>query len=345
MRNRGIDADDEIEVLYDSRRVGKVALIVGEIVQFHAMRRMGRCGRGWSNLQRDELHPRYVAKRRQRVESDRAAAIALNLAYVELAASPAQSDPQPGKTGKPLSPVSNVRRVCREIGCCRRNGFERGADGTRQAHQRAPQIEGRRPVAVSKDLAYARQPRQQSHQARVNREDGPPGTRGDLRHITAKLQRIFVALLGEQQNDPIPNRLAVPRRHPQKRAQPDLAFRLPAAFKLPPPFLQLSGQQKRLAKKHSPLSILRTEAQCRPIARLGFGNASQMIKYVPESAMSERMLRFEAQRRAYTGLGFLKAPEAVEHPSEFGVCVGKVRLQAQCLAQACLGLVQAVEVS
>jgi hypothetical protein len=57
-----------------------------------------------------------------------------------------------------------------------------------------------------------------------------------------------------------------------------------------------------------------------------------MIKYVPESAMSERMLRFEAQRRPYAGLGFLKAPQAVEHPSEFAVCVGEVRLQAHRLA-------------
>ena len=99
MRNRGIDANDEIEVLYDSRCIGKVMLILGEIVQLHAERRASRLGRRRTYLQRDELHPRYFAKRRQRVEGDRAAAIALNLAHVELAASPAQSDPQPGKTG------------------------------------------------------------------------------------------------------------------------------------------------------------------------------------------------------------------------------------------------------
>jgi len=70
MRNRSIDADDEIEVLYDSRRVGKVMLILGEIVQLHAMRRASHLGRRWTFLQRDELHSRYFAKRRQCLESD-----------------------------------------------------------------------------------------------------------------------------------------------------------------------------------------------------------------------------------------------------------------------------------
>ena len=148
MRDRRIDADDEIEVLDESRRVGKVMQIVGEIVQLHAARWTGRLSRRRTFLQRDEADPGYVAERRQSVESDRAATSQENLARViHSPASPAESDPQAGKTGKPLAPVSNVRRVCRQIRRRRRNGFEGGADGTRQAHQRAVQIERRQSVA------------------------------------------------------------------------------------------------------------------------------------------------------------------------------------------------------
>ena len=41
MRNRSIDADDQIEVMDQRRRVGKVMQILGEIVQLHTVRRMG----------------------------------------------------------------------------------------------------------------------------------------------------------------------------------------------------------------------------------------------------------------------------------------------------------------
>src|SRR6516162_2551006 len=196
----------------------------------------------------------------------------------------------------------------------------------RQAHQRAPQIKGRWPAVRSNDLTYARQPGQQSHQRRLNREDGPPGARGNLRDITTELQRVPVALLGHQQNDPIPNRLL------QKRARADLGFRLPVRPKLLPTFLQLPGQQKRVAKGSAPSPIFRSKAQCRAIARLGFSGSPEMMEYQSEIAVSERMLGFEAQRGADAGLGFLKAPEVVEHTSEIVVCIGKVRPQAQCLA-------------
>jgi len=145
-------------------------------------------------LQRDELHPRYFAKQCQPVESERAATIAVNLPQVELPASPAQSDPQAGKTGKPRAPMGNIRRVCREIRRRSRNALQRGADGARQAQQPAPKINRRRPAALSNDLTYTRQ---QSCQRRVNREDGPPGARGNLRNITTELQRLPVALIGE----------------------------------------------------------------------------------------------------------------------------------------------------
>ena len=68
----------------------------------------------------------------------------------------------------------------------------------RQAHERAPQIKGRRPAVLGDDLTHARQPGQQSHQGRLNREDGASGTRGNLRNITTELQRVAVALIGEQ---------------------------------------------------------------------------------------------------------------------------------------------------
>src|SRR5215469_16848832 len=124
MRNRSIDADYKIEAVYESRRVGKVMEILGEIVQLNTARRTSRLHRRRTFLQRDKLYPRYFAKRRQRVEGDRAATIVGNLAQVARSpASPAQSNPQTGKTGKPLAPVSNIRRVCRQIGRRRRNGF------------------------------------------------------------------------------------------------------------------------------------------------------------------------------------------------------------------------------
>jgi hypothetical protein len=139
MRNRRIDADDEIEVVDQGCRIGKIVKIFREIVHFHAARRTSRLERRWTCLQRDKLYPRYVAKCPQRVETQRAAAIDDNLAQV--ARSPpslAQSDPQAAKTGEPLAPVSNVRRVCGQIGRRCGNGFDRGADGIWQAHQGAP---------------------------------------------------------------------------------------------------------------------------------------------------------------------------------------------------------------
>jgi len=41
MHNGRIDADDQIEVMDQRRRVGKVMQILGEIVQLHTVRRMG----------------------------------------------------------------------------------------------------------------------------------------------------------------------------------------------------------------------------------------------------------------------------------------------------------------
>ena len=35
VRNRGVDADDEIEVLHESRGVGKIVQILSEILQLH----------------------------------------------------------------------------------------------------------------------------------------------------------------------------------------------------------------------------------------------------------------------------------------------------------------------
>jgi hypothetical protein len=131
VHNRGIDADDEIEVVDQRPRVGKVVEILGEIVQLQTGRRTSRLGRLLAFLQRDELHARYVAERRQCGKGDRAATIEDDLAPVARPlASTAQSDPQTGKTGKPLAPMGNIGRLCREIGRCRRNGFQRGADGS-----------------------------------------------------------------------------------------------------------------------------------------------------------------------------------------------------------------------
>ena len=191
MHNGRIDADDQIEVMDQRRRVGKVMQILGEIVQYRAADGLPQPP---AFLQRDELHPRYFAKQCQPVESERAATIAVNLPQVELPTSPAQSDPQAGKTGKPRAPMGNIRRVCREIRRRSRNALQRGADGARQAQQPAPKINRRRPAALSNDLTYTRQ---QSCQRRVNREDGPPGARGNLRNITTELQRLPVALIGE----------------------------------------------------------------------------------------------------------------------------------------------------
>ena len=70
MHNGRIDADDQIEVMDQRRRVGKVMQILGEIVQLHTVRRMGCLSRR-PLLQRDELHPRYFAKQCQPVESER----------------------------------------------------------------------------------------------------------------------------------------------------------------------------------------------------------------------------------------------------------------------------------
>ena len=102
MCDRRIDADYEIEGLDESRRVGKVMQVVGEILQLHAARWTGSLSRRRTFLQRDEADAGYVAKRRQSVESDRAAAIEENLSrVVRTPASPAESDPQTGKTGNP----------------------------------------------------------------------------------------------------------------------------------------------------------------------------------------------------------------------------------------------------
>src|ERR1700736_1111230 len=110
MYDRRIDADYEIQDLDEIRRVGKVMQVVGEILQLHAARWTGSLSRRRTFLQRDEADAGYVAKRRQSVESDRAAAIEENLPrFVRPPASPAESDPQAGRTGKPFAPTSNVR--------------------------------------------------------------------------------------------------------------------------------------------------------------------------------------------------------------------------------------------
>jgi hypothetical protein len=187
---------------------------------------------------------------------------------------------------------------------------------------------------LTDDLTGARQPGQQSHQGRLNRKDDSAGARGDLRDITAELQRVAKTLVGEQQNSAIANRLVIPRWHRTKKAQlgHTFAFRLPACLELFPPFLELAGQQQREAEGGVPSRAFRSQAQCRAIARLGFVEAAEIIENVAEMEMCERMLGFEAQRRPYARFGFLEAPEVVEHASQFGVCAGKVRLQPQRLA-------------
>ena len=64
MRDCRIDADYEIKALDESRRVGKITYILGEVVKLHAARRASRLGRRRTFLQRDKLHARYFAKQR-----------------------------------------------------------------------------------------------------------------------------------------------------------------------------------------------------------------------------------------------------------------------------------------
>src|ERR1700720_4801114 len=102
MWDRRIDADYGVEGRDESRRVGKVMQVVGEILQLHAARWTGSLSRRRTFLQRDEADAGYVAKRRQSVESDRAAAIEENLSrVVRTPPRPAESGAQAGKTGNP----------------------------------------------------------------------------------------------------------------------------------------------------------------------------------------------------------------------------------------------------
>ena len=67
-------------------------------------------------------------------------------------AGPDKPDPQAVETGKPLAPVRGARRVGAQVRRRGGNGFERRAEGARQAHQRTVQIKRRQPVAPSDDL-------------------------------------------------------------------------------------------------------------------------------------------------------------------------------------------------
>src|SRR3954447_1445435 len=111
MGNRGIDADDEIEALDQSGGIGKVSQIGGEVMQLHSIWRMSCLNRVRAFLQRNKTDPRYFAERRQSFQSHRTA-IAQRCFKI---AAPANADPQTIEAMKPISPASNVFRVCFKI--------------------------------------------------------------------------------------------------------------------------------------------------------------------------------------------------------------------------------------
>ena len=207
------------------------------------------------------------------------------------------------------------------------------------------QVEGRQPVAARDERCHAGQPRQQARQRRLHLQHDPRAG-ADQRHVAAELQGVAEALLGMQQDDDaIPDRLAVPQRRGEA---PGVAGEVPG---LPPPLIVLPalrqppGQQQHIGEVAVRLGEARPQAQRLAVARLGLRRLAEVPRDGAEIVVCVRIVRPQAQGVAVGRGRFHRLAELAQGVAEIAMRLGIVRPEAQRRAAARRRLRRAAEIA
>ena len=204
MRHGGVDGDDQIERVDGRRGIGEV---VDDIVEAgdRQRRQTGQVGVAVFALEADEGRARQRDERGQARQRNAAVVVVL----VAGLAGPGEADAQTFARHA----GEDMRAGRREqVWHLDRHRLDGGAEGARQAHQRAMHIERRqRRAAVEHDHILAMRP-EQRHQAVGQFQHDARAACFDQRQIAQHLDAVAVALLGMQQDGLASDIFAAPLR-------------------------------------------------------------------------------------------------------------------------------------
>nr|WP_231913048.1 hypothetical protein [Sterolibacterium denitrificans] len=209
MRDRRIDGNDQIKVVDQCGRIGKIGKLlrqiddsgafparVLQITQLPGARRI--------LLQTVERHAGQSSKRFQLSQRH----IATGIVFTKIgmacmnAGLPGQADTQAIRFPKTRLPGSPLAWIGRQVGQTCGNALQRRPEFQRQAHQGTVKIDRRQCFPFGKDLDPAIQTAQQLHQRRLHLQEDFGATRCNEGSIAAELQSVAQALLRMQQYPP-----------------------------------------------------------------------------------------------------------------------------------------------
>ena len=190
MRDRGIDADHQIQRRDQCRGIGEIIEFLAPVDQHHAIGRLPRLRRGGTLLERNE---RGVAQGCERGERQRSPAVAQRGRAEGWPPSPDEATFGPEQRFETGAPAQDGGRIGAQIR--HRSGVLRAIrrEQPRQAHHNAFGVVRRCRITVGDDAFDVGQLPQQSLQRRRHAKDDP-SPRCDQRNVTAELNGVAETL-------------------------------------------------------------------------------------------------------------------------------------------------------
>ncbi|MEI9982444.1 MAG: hypothetical protein WDN69_04060 [Aliidongia sp.] len=334
MRDRCVDAEHQIQIGDQRRRIGEIAEIPSGVEQIEPERRLSglRCRRPL--LQADELYARAAGERCQRGQRQAAPAIdGMGPPVVGTRrAGPDQADPRLIAHGaEPFGPMPNRVGLGSQIGRHGRDRRSDRAEQARQAEQRNVEIIGRG-IGRRLDGLDAGDRSEQPEQRRRRQHHHPPGPFGQRCGITDELQAVAQPLLAMDQDRAALEALALPERTRQVGHADRAVRHRPARAETGEALAQLAGQQMARRLVHLRAGIVRPQRQRALISGERRRRPLQALQRGAQIVVDLGILGPGRQRAFITGNSLGKVAFALQQDAEIVVRLAIVRIGTDRLA-------------
>src|SRR5262245_28808811 len=275
MRDRGIDADDEIDESDHGRRVGEIVKLRADLHHARFARQQLGVFAAQLALNADEPDRGLQPERSEAGERDRTVAIV----DVLRVSGPSDRDARPLERLNARAPLGDVGVIRPYIGTLGRDRRGLGLERQRKAAQRAMDVEGPKRVAARRHRGRALELHQQRRELWLHLQHDLGARARQQRDVARELDRVAQPLLGVQQD-----RVALQRIFSEPERTAVAATLRRHAGSPPPPFVLLKTaakvadrqQRKRLIETR--VGVILADFERPGIARQGLVMAIERLQ-------------------------------------------------------------------